>query len=588
MPMNTQVSVRANAWHAALLNWGSNVLARGRRGVAVATAEAARHIRGSVHKAGLWCTQTRTHKIHGIRLRTAVTFDGEISSSHIDQLDRAFNLIQRCSPSIYRRLRIDLDWILVGDVECGAGEFVDSIKACVLDVSNFREDRENGLTAVQQLASYVVHEATHARLFAMGIRNYERFRYRHERLCRRMQQRFLENAKFDFEDPVPHCVDTKYHGRFGVMQEWFYGDDVTDTQPNTNHRDQADSLAESDSFHSNVWSSRSRYSRYAQELLSYVEDDPMDAWVWKSTGYQLARIRRYDDAICHTTRATELRDGFDSAWEWRASAAYLNDQMDLAYESFQLAYQRNPGDLLVLRWLSSLAVGLDRSNAAMEYAAELVSLCPTPKSFRFMAVAHLINEEHDLALQNINKAITGDSDCELARLVAAKINRELGNHSDASRHWCRYLLGRENERDAFVSPIKLVSVVLERRVRSDFVELRCLCSSRRPPLSENELRTLASELRKATEELPATIEEDYLYSMVRRKRLTHEPSFFALPISIAQVQGCYIFDVDVPRRCFGVDIPNALDALTVWTDRNNPVAIIPDVAIQSSTRQQTK
>ncbi|WP_316219166.1 hypothetical protein [Bradyrhizobium sp. SZCCHNR2026] len=97
----------------------------------------------------------------------------------VQRIEDALRLIERNAPLHYRRVKNNLTRIWVNLVPHGAGCYLHSLNACVLD-----ERAVASQTAtVEWIASAIVHEATHARLEKLGIRYDEAVRNRIERVC---------------------------------------------------------------------------------------------------------------------------------------------------------------------------------------------------------------------------------------------------------------------------------------------------------------------------------------------------------------------------------------------------------------------
>lgn len=102
------------------------------------------------------------------------------------RLEAAIDLIRRNDPIRYARIERDLDRIWVKLLPGALGHFDASLRACCLDERFVFADT----TTPQHIASVIVHEATHARLWSSGIAYDEEIRERVERICLRREQAF--------------------------------------------------------------------------------------------------------------------------------------------------------------------------------------------------------------------------------------------------------------------------------------------------------------------------------------------------------------------------------------------------------------
>jgi hypothetical protein len=78
----------------------------------------------------------------------------------IQRIEDALQLIERCAPLHYRRIKNNLARIWVRLVPHGAGCYLHSLNACLLDERVVASET----TTVEWIASAIVHEAIHARL----------------------------------------------------------------------------------------------------------------------------------------------------------------------------------------------------------------------------------------------------------------------------------------------------------------------------------------------------------------------------------------------------------------------------------------
>jgi hypothetical protein len=81
----------------------------------------------------------------------------------LPRIESALLLVKQYSPLHYARLLRDLDRIWIHLLPHAAAEYHASINACVID----KRYIANLDTSVEQLASTILHEATHARLDRM-------------------------------------------------------------------------------------------------------------------------------------------------------------------------------------------------------------------------------------------------------------------------------------------------------------------------------------------------------------------------------------------------------------------------------------
>ncbi len=134
-------------------------------------------------KIALWLSTSRM--VDGLWIGSAQS-DSEPA---LQRVEAALRLIQRFAPLHYQRVKNHLSRIWVQLVPHGAGCYLHSFNACLLDERVVTSET----TTVEWIASAIVHEATHARLEKRGIRYNEAVRLRIERICVRRELDFARH-----------------------------------------------------------------------------------------------------------------------------------------------------------------------------------------------------------------------------------------------------------------------------------------------------------------------------------------------------------------------------------------------------------
>jgi hypothetical protein len=111
------------------------------------------------------------------------------SEPALQRVEAALRLIERFAPLHYRRVKNSLSRIWVQLVPHGAGCYLHSLNACLLDERIVASEN----TTLEWIAAAIVHEATHARLEKRGIRYDEAVRRRIERICARRELDFVRH-----------------------------------------------------------------------------------------------------------------------------------------------------------------------------------------------------------------------------------------------------------------------------------------------------------------------------------------------------------------------------------------------------------
>lgn len=101
------------------------------------------------------------------------------------RLDEALGLIERYVPHHFRRLRRDVDRVLVQRYAC-RGAYLPEGHTCLVELT-FAVNRD---FSPSQIAATILHEAMHARLHRVGLPLAMADRARQERFCRRAEIEF--------------------------------------------------------------------------------------------------------------------------------------------------------------------------------------------------------------------------------------------------------------------------------------------------------------------------------------------------------------------------------------------------------------
>jgi hypothetical protein len=111
------------------------------------------------------------------------------SEPDLQRVEAALQLIDHCAPLHYQCVKNNLSRIWVTLVPHGAGCYLHSMNACLLDERVMASEN----ASIEWIAAAIVHEATHARLEKWGIRYDEAARHRVERICARRELDFARH-----------------------------------------------------------------------------------------------------------------------------------------------------------------------------------------------------------------------------------------------------------------------------------------------------------------------------------------------------------------------------------------------------------
>ena len=149
------------------------------RGLAVAKRPDRKPAR--IDRLALWLSKGGT--IDGIWIGTT---ESEPRPA-LRRVEEAVQLIKRRDALNYARLRRNLDRIWVHLLPSAQAHYDGTLNACILDERYVLNDS----MTLEQIASTVIHEATHSRLEGWGISYVEAIRTRIESICLRRELNFL-------------------------------------------------------------------------------------------------------------------------------------------------------------------------------------------------------------------------------------------------------------------------------------------------------------------------------------------------------------------------------------------------------------
>ena len=150
--------------------------------------------------------------IHDVPCYVSLFHSKQEKEEIFHKLHGAILLIKTHSPVKFSQLRTDVNCILVFGNSSHLGRYINKLRLVEL----YDEYVNNAEITIEMIASTIVHEAQHARLFRLGIGYEEAIRYRVERLC------FLAERSFGLRIPngdqvvidANNQLKNNYYGRF--------------------------------------------------------------------------------------------------------------------------------------------------------------------------------------------------------------------------------------------------------------------------------------------------------------------------------------------------------------------------------------
>lgn len=132
--------------------------------------------------------------------------------SDLRRVEDALVLIKQHSALHYSRVMRDLARVWVFVLPNGTAQYEHSLNACLLD------ERYVANSTLERIASTIIHEATHARLDALGITYEEGLRSRIETICLRRELAFVTKLhnNAELQDELMRSVEW-----YGTNNAWF-------------------------------------------------------------------------------------------------------------------------------------------------------------------------------------------------------------------------------------------------------------------------------------------------------------------------------------------------------------------------------
>jgi hypothetical protein len=128
---------------------------------------------------------TERHTLHGIAVSVINTRKDISTAQVLERLAEALGLIATYAPRRFRRMQKDMAGLVVRRFPC-RGAFFSEERECLVELTFTVNPRHT----VAEIASSIIHEATHARVASMCGPLPQEQRAREERLCRRAELEF--------------------------------------------------------------------------------------------------------------------------------------------------------------------------------------------------------------------------------------------------------------------------------------------------------------------------------------------------------------------------------------------------------------
>ncbi|MEM9354352.1 MAG: hypothetical protein AAGA92_15200 [Planctomycetota bacterium] len=320
-----------------------------------------------------------------------------------DQLGRVLECIRRHDPRRADRVRRQIRRFINTSIIDSGGAYLRRGRGCQINCKSYYDavvgwgslDEGEQRVLTLQLASIIVHEATHGVFYEAGIPYDERFRERIERRCRREQTLFMRRAAPDFQDACGKRVDwadeysdersREYYEKYWARSWWgrlrdtfarawqMCGDPegglgVAWRDRHREYTEAADDYrpwAVSTLYtRASIHASANNHALAIEDYRRVLEFDPDHDEARIGLGAQLRYANRLQESLA-VWREAEAR-GVEGARAWLAAALWQLEQHDEALEWFDQTADEEP----TAHWLGLRAMLLTECGQHEEAIAE--------------------------------------------------------------------------------------------------------------------------------------------------------------------------------------------------------------------------
>lgn len=149
-------------------------------------------------------SRNRRTTYRGIRLIDS-NFDDSDDDLFLTKTQRALDLIHKRDPLRFNRVRREVKWVVNSELPT-LGMYRRPGRVCYVDFGRWNFD-EHPEWSLRDLASTIVHEATHGHLHSKYIAHTKAVRIRVERVCWRAEMRFLNHLNDRWADELKRDFD---------------------------------------------------------------------------------------------------------------------------------------------------------------------------------------------------------------------------------------------------------------------------------------------------------------------------------------------------------------------------------------------
>jgi tetratricopeptide (TPR) repeat protein len=394
-------------------------------------------------------------------------------------MDQALDLIKQCAPHQYEALIRNVDQFMVLQLQAARGRFLSGSRECQIGLDVFLSNGDSGLTVVHDVASIIIHEATHARFHSIRKTHKPDPNFREEKLCRKAERLFIEKAKSAPDHPWPANYDAVYHTRFGHRLAWHYANSVTSDlrdriQTMIASIDGEQSVREKESpFDIAILTNKQKYLDEFEDLKASLSIESQDPSAWSDRGFRFYDLRQWELAAEDFRRATEIDPGQLHDWRWLAFVSEkLNSPKD-AIAAWRNVRSLEPEDATavcaLVRHTLRLAHDLPNQLLRESDAAEVLALADLNlKSNPYCHNAMLTRgevllycNEPDQAIKIAEQAMIYHPNCKSGLLLAMRASRALGRSDESESYWLSYLESLQSEISALDDAMIRDAIVLD-------------------------------------------------------------------------------------------------------------------------------
>ena len=289
-----------------------------------------------------------------------------------DQIEKALQFIREHDPRRANRVEKHLRYIVSSaSTDSFSGYYNEGMKACLINYTQKYEfllgsgelTEQTQLVLTMELASLIVHEATHGRIFEAGIAYEGERRERIERLCMREETQFMRRAAPDLRDVDGKLVDWAVVNDFENFREdyqWFWQQSNAFYLWELAWQAIVERWSPEQEKEAKSWRKTHQCITKATEIYQ-----PRTEGMLYARGGSHWQAKNYRQATADFQRILGEGQNFKYAQHYLATMLYDQQKWEEALRLWEQNYE--PGEGYIAAWIASTMYHLGRFEEALEW-----------------------------------------------------------------------------------------------------------------------------------------------------------------------------------------------------------------------------